>query len=161
MDYYVERPKEPIETPQAIAEKKSVELTETALLHLNETRKWSKFIAVFSIVMAILLALLATVLLLGGTKGTVPGAGMIGVTYLFAAILTFVPMWFLIRFSNLTKKGVAGKSNSDMEEAFKYLKFYYIATGVLVIISIIFVIAFMIAGLTMGFVSSIMQSQNI
>jgi hypothetical protein len=70
-------------------------------------------------------------------------------------------MWFLVRFSNLTKKAVAGKNSSDMEDAFKYLKFYYIATGVMVIISIIFVIAFMIAGLTMGFVSSIMQSQNV
>ncbi len=161
MDYYVERPKETIDTPQTVVEKKSVEITETALLHLNEARKWSKFIAVFSIVMAILLALLATVLLLGGAKETVPGAGMIGVAYLLAAILTFVPMWFLIRFSNLTKKGVSGKNSSEMEDAFKYLKFYYIATGVMVIISIIFVVAFMIAGLTMGFVSSIMQSQNI
>jgi len=161
MDYYFEKAKEATTNTQTVAPKNSVEITDNALLHLDETRKWSKFIAIFSIVMAILLVLLATVLLLSGANETVPGAGMIGVAYLLAAILAFVPMWFLVRFSNLTKKGVAGKNSSDMEEAFKYLKFYYIATGVMVIISIIFVIAFMVAGLTMGFVGSMMQSQNV
>jgi hypothetical protein len=160
MDYYFEKAKESANTTQTVAPH-SVELTETSLLHLDETRKWSKFIAIFSIVMAVFMALLAIVLFLGGANGTVPGAGIIGSIYLLAAILMVVPMWFLIRFSNLTKKGVADKSSSDMEEAFRHLKLYYIATGVMVIISIIFVTAFMIAGLTMGFVGAMMQSQNI
>jgi len=161
MDYYFEKQKETVVTPKPAEVETKVEVTEAALLHLDETRKWSKFIAVFCIVMAGFMAFSAIVLLLAGTKTELPGAGILGIAYLIFAVLTFVPMLFLVKFSNYAKKAVANKNNSDLEEALKYQKFYYVATGIMVIISIIFVVAFAIAGFTMGFVSGIMQSQNV
>lgn len=161
MDYYFEKQKEPVVTAKPAEVEKKVEVTDAALLHLDETRKWSKFIAVFCIVMACLIAFGAIVLLLAGSNTELPGAGILGIAYLIVAVLTFVPMLFLVKFSNYAKKAVANKKDSDLEDALKYQKFYYIATGVIVIISIIFGVAFAIAGFTMGFVSAIMQSQNV
>ena len=161
MDYYFEKQKESVENQKPVEVELRVEVTETALLHLDETRKWSMFLAIFSIVMAGFMLLASIAMLSFGTKLNAPNAGLLGVAYLMVAVMTFVPMLFLIRFSKYAKRAVANRSSREMEEALKFQKLYYITTGIIVIISIIFLVAFAIAGFTMGFVSAIMQSQNV
>lgn len=134
-----------------------IQLTDKSLLHLSETRKWALFVSVFYMVVAGLLIFSSVVVLKLGS-GQIPNIGMISLFGLVSAVLVFVPILFLVRFCRWLKNGVDNHSAVALEEAFKQQKLFFISTGIMVVLSLIFLFAFVVAGLTLGLVSSTMQS---
>jgi hypothetical protein len=161
MDSYFEKQKKVVEQEKPVEITTPVELSEAALLYLNETRKWTMFIGVFYIVLSVFLILIGLVVLLVGASVSIPNAGLIGLFYLILSVLLFVPMLFLIRFSRAAKRAVTTRSAAQLEEALKQNKFFFIATGVMVIIGIIFTCAFLVTAFTMGVVGAVMQPQKL
>lgn len=161
MNSYFEKQKEVSEVVVVEDTQEPVVITEKTLEYLNETRKWSMFIGVFYVVIAGLMLLLGFFLLVAGSKENIPSAGLISVFYIVSAVLLFVPMWFLVCFSRFAKQAVKERNAACLEEALKQQKLFFVSAGIMVILSLIFMLAFMVAGFTMGAVSALMQSQNV
>jgi len=69
------------------------------------------------------------------------------------AVIYYVPMFYLLKFSTLSKNAIANLDASGLTQAFKYLKSYWVYLGILVIIVLaIYLLIFLIAGgATMAF----------
>lgn len=121
----------------------SLQLTEIAISHLNQTRKWANFLAIFGFITSGLLAIVA--LSIGSIMATLPsynnslglesiGTGMITVIYLALAGVCFLIYLYLYRFSNKLKGAINSGDAVQLEESFKNLKLYYKANGIILIV---------------------------
>jgi hypothetical protein len=63
---------------------------------------------------------------------------------IFGIIIGLLINYFLYQFANLTKKGVNGMSQSDLNAGFYNLKIYFVIISVLVIIVLAFVLLFLL-----------------
>ena len=119
---------------------------ETAKNHLRSMATWSMVIvisAVIGYVLAILKALQAkpqTVQSEGFGVSMTTGGGLGGV--IFGIVIGLVINYFLFQFANLTKRGVNGMSQPDLNNAFYNLKIYFAIIGVCFIVAL--VIAFLV-----------------
>ena len=63
---------------------------------------------------------------------------------IFGIIIGLLINYFLYQFANLTKKGVNGMSQTDLNAGFYNLKIYFVIISVLVIIVLAFVLLFLL-----------------
>jgi len=122
---------------------------ETAKDHLRRICSWTMIIvitAVIGYVVAIIKSLMpkAQVLQSEGfgvsvSRGQNPGSVIFGV--IFGLLINY----FLYQFSNRTKKGVNGMSQTDLNAGFYNLKIYFVIISVMVIIALAFVLLFFLA----------------
>ena len=68
----------------------------------------------------------------------------------FVLLLYFFPAYYLFKFSRYSKNAIRYKSNSDLNLALKYLKYYYRFLGILLIVVISFYAFFFIFMLVFG-----------
>ena len=119
---------------------------ETAKNHLRSMATWSMVIvisAVIGYVVAILKALQTkpqTVQSEGFGVSMAAGGGLGGV--IFGIVIGLVINYFLFQFANLTKRGVNGMSQPDLNAGFYNLKIYFAIIGVCFIV--VLVIAFLV-----------------
>ncbi|HKK64134.1 MAG TPA: hypothetical protein VJ951_16330 [Bacteroidales bacterium] len=128
-----------------------MELTPLVLDHLNQTRKWTRFLAIVGFIFSGLIVLIAIISLTFNKSGLVPfGAGAAGVLpMLIVAGLYFFPVLYLHRYSTLSKQAVDNNDTALMVEALKFQKKFFKFIGVLAIVLLsIWALAllFMIAG---------------
>ena len=64
---------------------------------------------------------------------------------IFGIIIGLLINYFLYKFANLTRKGVNGPSQSDLNAGFYNLKIYFVIISVLVIIGLAFLLLFLVA----------------
>jgi phosphoglycerol transferase MdoB-like AlkP superfamily enzyme len=64
---------------------------------------------------------------------------------IFGIVLGLLINYFLYKFANLTRKGVNGPSQSDLNAGFYNLKIYFVIISVLVIIGLAFLLLFLVA----------------
>jgi len=81
--------------------------------------------------------------------------------YLFVAFISAVPMWFLWKAARHARKTVKLKLSSELETTFKNLKYHYICLGIFSLLSLITIIATVIAAVMSGLLTSIMQSPTV
>ena len=132
-----------------------IELEGVTLLHLNEIRKWAKFLAVFGYIGVGILLLLG-VLMIAATSFhssfQMDQFGIlgpwIGVSYIVLAVISFFPTFYLYRFASnakhsLVQIGSVHAANTSMAEAIHYLKkhFRYIGIFTLTFLCIYLVVA--------------------
>lgn len=122
----------------------SLTLTQIAVNHLNQTRKWTHFLSIVGFVMCAFLAIGA---LLFGTVmsskldfadefvGSI-GSGFITVSYLVVALICFFLYLYLYRFSKRLKTALATNNSEVLEEAFHNLKAHYKLTGILTLVTL-------------------------
>jgi hypothetical protein len=116
-------------------------IDETAKNHLRAMVTWSMVIvisAVIGYVLAILKALQTKpqVVQSEGFGGSITAGASLG-SAIFGIVIGLVINYFLFQFANLTKRGVNGMSQSDLNAGFYNLKIYFAIIGVLFIIVLV------------------------
>ena len=64
---------------------------------------------------------------------------------IFGIVIGLLINYFLYKFANLTRKGVNGMSQTDLNAGFYNLKIYFVIISVLVIIGLAFLLLFLVA----------------
>ncbi len=138
-------------------EAQPMELEAQAVVYLNETRKWSIFLAILGFISIGLMILIG--LFYGFMISALPmpaGVGVItGVVMIVMSALYFFPTLYLYKFSVLSKKAILENNKEHLTVAFRYLKscFKFIGIVSIVVLSLyvlIFLVA-IISGFMAGF----------
>jgi len=124
-------------------------IDETAKDHLRKICSWTMIIvitAVVGYVVAIIKALMpkAQVIQTEGFGVSVNTTQNLG-SVIFGIIIGLLINYFLYQFAKLTKKGVDGISQGDLNAGFYNLKIYFVIISVLVIIALAFLLLFLVA----------------
>ena|SRR6185295_10272301 len=126
-------------------------IDETAKDHLRKICSWATIMvvtAVIGYVVAIVKALMPkTQVVQSEGFGVSVSAGQGIGSAIFGIIIGLLVNYFLYQFANLTKKGVNGMSQTDLNAGFYNLKIYFVIISVLVIILLAI---FLLAILTIG-----------
>ena len=159
-------------------ENKKVEIGQEALGYLETTRKWTMFFAILGFVFLGLMligGLVAGSFIRSLTSGMSGMSGMEGVdgmntvraaggfasilffiVFLVMAVIAFFPLFYLLKFSQHSKRAVAMCDSNEMTLAFKYIKSYWKYLGILLIIYLaVCLIMFLIFGASMAFLSGL------
>ena len=123
-------------------------IDETAKDHLRRICSWTLVIvitAVIGYVVAIIKAFMpkTQVVQSEGFGVSVSMGQGIG-SVIFGIIIGLLINYFLYQFANLTKKGINGMSQTDLNAGFYNLKIYFVIISVLVIIVLAFVLLFLL-----------------
>ena len=126
-------------------------IDETAKDHLRRICSWTMVIvitAVMGYVVAIIKALMPKAQVIQSEGfGVSVGAGQNLGSVIFGIIIGLLINYFLYQFANLTKKGVNGMSQTDLNTGFYNLKIYFVIISIMVIIALaIVLLAFLAIG---------------
>ena len=137
---------------------RKIELEEEALKDLDTTRKWSMFLAILGFIFIGLLVIggliASLVMSVFKTQNAVLGITeiMVFVVVFVFMLIYFFPVLYLFRFSKHTANAVKTLDKQEMQNAFKYLRKYYVYIGILTIVVLaIYFVAAIIAGASMAF----------
>jgi hypothetical protein len=138
---------------------RKIEIEQDTLKDLDTTRKWSMFIAILGFIfigLIVTIGLFAGVFLSvfksSGTGGLGIAESLVFIPLLLVAVIYFFPVLYLFRFSKHTSEAVRKLDKQELHKAFKNLRRYYVYTGIVVIVVlVIYVVAFVIAGASMSF----------
>ncbi len=125
----------------------AINLTPNGVGYFAEMRKWTLFLSIIGFIF-IGLALIAVLFMGGLMKSFIPTSGLLFVVpILIVAIVYFFPLYFLLRFSSVSKEAILSNDSLKLEEAIRYLKRFFKYIGIMTIVLIcIYVIAIIIAG---------------
>jgi small-conductance mechanosensitive channel len=126
-------------------------IDETAKDHLRRICSWTMVIvitAVIGYVVAIIKALMPKAQVIQSEGfGVSVGAGQNLGSVILGIIIGLLINYFLYQFANLTKKGVNGMSQTDLNAGFYNLKIYFVIISIMVIIALaIVLLAFLAIG---------------
>ncbi len=128
-------------------------LDETGKYYLLETVRWTKFLAILSMIFLGILVLFGLMMIMGSAFMArynavtgVPGF-VVGFIYLIACGLYFYPILCLFKFSSNIKNGIAANSNDMINEGFRYQKNMYKYIGIFMIIILSFYLLALIFGI--------------
>lgn len=118
-----------------------IELKGATLLHLNEIRKWTQFLSILGFVAVGLLVFVGILLLVTHTLKSMMQfdsysmvAPWIGIFYIVLALIYYLPVFYMYRFSVKAKNSLmqvgSEASNELMASAFHYLKKHFRFVGV-------------------------------
>lgn len=143
-------------------EKKTIEIDQETLNHLNAARKWCKLLIIFGVIVLVLLILVGLIM---GTFLSAFNTGVAGIDipeiitvigFIILAIVCLIPFYYLSRFSKHTAVAVRTFEKLELNKAFKNLKFFFIYIGVLIIVSLIFYAGILIlSGSSVAFLKDI------
>lgn len=127
-------------------DKPAVAVDETVKAYMLEMGRWTKFLAVFTFVMMGLMILggffmMMTMPALYNEQGLGPVAGGIFGGFFFLFYLLFVavffyPTWALLKYATTIKRALATFDQQLFRAAMRYIKNYFLYTGILVIVMI-------------------------
>lgn len=101
----------------------AMELSPQSVIYLNETRKWTIFLSILGFIS---LGLLFITLVLIEV--------ITGLLFLALGSFQFFPIYYLYKFSVLSKKAIYNHQPDDLTNAFRHLKSHYKFMGVLTIV---------------------------
>jgi hypothetical protein len=136
--------------------KETIEIGKEGLMHLYETRKWTKFLSVLGFVFIglMMLGMLFGMLAIG-TRGFGFGI-MFSLMMLLFIVVYFFPIYYLYKFSELSKLAIANKDDAMMTNALMYLKKHYQFIGILTIVILSIYLLFIIFAAVMGSMAAFM-----
>lgn len=144
------------------SEEKKIDIGPETLKNLNSTRKWTMFLAVLGFIFLgiILITGVATGTFLAAFKSREVGLGLpeslILALFVVIAIVLYLPVLFLFRFSRNTRDAVQNRDKQKLERAFRNLRIYFTYFGILVIIILsLYLLALILAGSSMAFLRGI------
>ena len=121
-----------------------IEITENAKNHLKTTSSWTNFMAILSLISIGLT-------FSGGIVTIISSSRIMGISFLIISIVMIFPALYLFRFSQKTKNALVNHDMLKMEEAFKNMKYYWIFTVIIMVVSIVII-------LFMGVISDIVSA---
>lgn len=128
-------------------------LSDFSKQNLNETRKWTFFLAILGFVFIGLMVIAsfsigAIFSELGDDSMPFPSS-MLGGIYFVMGIIYFFPIYYLYKFSTHMKNALASGEDISLDEAFKNLKSHYKFVGIL---TIVVLSIYLLAGLAFALV---------
>jgi hypothetical protein len=142
--------------PDGRREVKAMEFSAQSVVYLNETRKWTIFLSVLGFIflgLMVIMAIFAGTIFSSMSGGMAPAGTGIFLSFMYVAIaaLYFFPIFYLYKFSTLSKRAIYGESTDDLTLAFKNLKSHYKFMGILTIVLLsIYLLAFLLMGIMGG-----------
>jgi hypothetical protein len=143
-------------------ESRKVEIGEETLKHLNTARKWAMFLAIIGF---IFLGIITVIGVIAGTFLTAFGSDKLNsilsgplliVPVLLIAVVYYFPGLFLFRFSKYSAHAVNTYDKNELHKAIKYLKSYFVYTGILIIIALsLYVATLIVTGSSMAFLKGV------
>jgi hypothetical protein len=134
-----------------ISEIQNIELNSASILHLNTTRKWTNFFSIMGFVFMGLIFVAFLFMLF--SSSLIPYASFSKLSLLpalFFMIVYAFPIYYLYKFSSISKMALAESNANQLAEAFKYLKMHYRFMGILAIIILslylLVILFFLLAG---------------
>ena len=134
-----------------------IEIEQESLKHLNTARKWAMFLAIIGFIflgLIVIIGLLAGTFLSAfssGSKGLGIYESLLFIPILLIALVYFFPVLFLFRFSKHSSHAILQLDKLELSKAIKYLKYYFVYTGVLIIIVFsLYVVVLIVAGSSMA-----------
>jgi hypothetical protein len=118
-----------------VDETQKLELNQESTAHFIEIRKWTNFLAILGyVVMGLIIiasiVMASTVSLIGST----PLGGVSAIPMILIAVVYFFPIYYLYKFSVISKRAIADNDSGSLSEAFKYMKFHYRFMGIMAIV---------------------------
>ena len=126
---------------------------------LREIARWTSFFSIlgfisiaFIVIGAILVATVyAPMLNMVSQQQGLPAIGLpLAITYVVSALLYFMPVWYLFKFSRKMKSALATKNDDVLADAFENLKSHFKFLGVLTIIVISLYVLLFVFSLVAG-----------
>ena len=138
----------------------SLNIDPVTKVHLNETARWARFLAIVGLVSLVL----AIVLIIGAfifmgsqmtEAGMFPGFGVaMAVYYVIIAAIWFIPLLYLLRFSGALRVALNGNDQQALNTSFLNLKscfkFVGIVTVILLVLALLGVVGAAIGMMAMG-----------
>jgi len=131
-------------------------IDEIAKVHLYETARWAKFLAICGFILLFLMIVYSLYMIMNfstvmnnmeelgdlyGSKGIMSGMGtMVFIFYIIMAIICFFPFLFLFRFAGKMKTALASNEQAILNDSFRNLKFYYQYIGILTILFLVLMV---------------------
>lgn len=114
-----------------------MEFTGRSMSYLSEARRWTMFLSIIGFI-GIGFMMIAAIFMLTASS-LIPDLPLLGgaaltVFFLLFALLYFFPVYYLLKFSTLSKLAIEGNDSKLLEEAMRYLKMMFKFMGILVII---------------------------
>jgi hypothetical protein len=144
------------------SEENRIDIGPKALKNLNSTRKWTMFLAVLGFIFLGLMLItgIVTGTFLTAFKSKEVGLGLpeslILALFIVVAIIFYLPVLFLFRFSRNTRDAVQNRDKQKLEKAFRNLRIYFTYFGILVIIILsLYLLALAMAGSSMALLKGV------
>ncbi|AOW16233.1 hypothetical protein LPB03_01615 [Polaribacter vadi] len=126
---------------------------------LREIARWTFFFSILGFI-SIALTLIAAILIatvyapmlnMVSQQQGLPAIGLpLAITYVVSALLYFMPVWYLFKFSRKMKSALATKNDDVLADAFENLKSHFKYIGVLTIIVISLYVLLIVFSLVAG-----------
>lgn len=145
-------------------DKPVIAVDETVKAYMLEMGRWTKFLAIFMFVIMALMILggLSMMLLMpamyaeqgaGSIAGGIFG-GVFFLIYIVYVAVFFYPTWALLKYATTIKRALATFDQDLFRTALRYLKNYFLYTGILVIIIMaVYILGIAIIALTAAIAS--------
>tara|TARA_R110002072_G_scaffold31868_1_gene98046 strand:- start:50 stop:499 length:450 start_codon:yes stop_codon:yes gene_type:complete len=131
--------------PSPITQLEQLVVTSKSKTFLREIARWTFFFSIlgfigitFLLIAGILIGFTyASVLDMVSQQQGLPALGLpLAISYVVSALLYFMPVWYLFKFSRKMKSALATKNDDVLADAFENLKSHFKFIGVLTIIVI-------------------------
>lgn len=118
-------------------------ITEESKRHLLEASKWMKFQAIAGFVVLGFMVLSLFMLLFLGNALKVMPAGFdfspwLALGYLVLITIGLFPPYFLLKTARGIRQSITAGSTTRLAEGFKNMKYYYVYTGIIIIVFLFF-----------------------
>jgi hypothetical protein len=118
-----------------------------SISHLHIASKWAKFIAIFGFVMTGFY-LLVMLFSLTANIGLVAGAPIIFIILYLGFIFLF--FFWIFQFSRNAQNAINSNDSHQLAQSMRYLKYYFVAMGVLLLIMVIFMVIAIFFAMAVG-----------
>ena len=131
---------------EATMESKKDYFDKKAVLQILEARKWTMFLSVAGFILMGLFLIIMLMVSAGFGQSNSPYPALAIIPALVIMVIYFFPIYFLFKFSVISKQALTENSIYSLGDAFEYLKKHYQFMSVLMIILIgLYAIFFSIA----------------
>lgn len=107
-----------------------------AVFHIREIRKWTMFLSIAGFIFMGIFLIIMLMVSAGFGQSTSPYPALAIIPALVMMVVYFFPIYFLFKFSVISKQALTENSIYNLSDALEYLKKHYQFIGVLAIIFI-------------------------
>jgi uncharacterized membrane protein YjgN (DUF898 family) len=153
----------------SVQSNQSLQLDNSGIQNLNETRKWTMFISILGFIgMGLMILGLIVAMIVMGSFGSKYEDGMMMQTpsltpfamipLIILAAIYFFPLYYLLLFSRNSATAVRNHDSVALNNALKYLRLHYRFMGILLIVVLsIYLIVILIAIAAGGMIGNMMR----
>ncbi|MCB8964806.1 MAG: hypothetical protein H6536_07195 [Bacteroidales bacterium] len=128
---------------ETVTTKNSIEIGSEGLEHIAVTRKWTMFLSILGFVFIALMMFGALAVFSTGMGGFGYNA-VFFIVMLGFIVVYFFPIYYLFKFSDLSKIALADRDSGQMTEALNYLKKHYRYMGIFTIVFLALYLLFIV-----------------